>query len=162
MIGEPLQAINHMPSANDYNKLVAIVRAFQNISFGTGINGLVSLAGVSISAAPGAGPGLTSPRPFDITGFDAVTGKLTLSRCWFQRGTLYVKAAASLDVTLTTGTLMALINTNDNTCTLGMDYVYDTDVPEIFPVALYDVTATGSVYTVEADLRGSAVVMYGN
>ena len=41
MIGQPLQKINHIPSADDYNKLIEVIRPYQNLQIGSGLNGYI-------------------------------------------------------------------------------------------------------------------------
>lgn len=52
MIGQPLQKINHVCLADDYNKLIDVIKPFQNLKIGAGLNGVISTNGISIAAAP--------------------------------------------------------------------------------------------------------------
>lgn len=57
MIGQPIRKINHVCLADDYNRLVEVIKPYQNLSIGQGLNGVVTSTGISISVAkvPGGG-----------------------------------------------------------------------------------------------------------
>jgi len=100
------------------------------------------------------------PKPFDIKSNAA--GKIKIHRCWFKNGSKFIKTASEPEINIATGVLCALIDTAANpiSVTLGFDVAFNTNTPEIFPVPLYDLTLSGTVATINADLRDCVAVYY--
>ena len=100
------------------------------------------------------------PRPFDI--LSNAAGKIKVHRCWFKNGSKFIKTDSEPEINIATGVLFAVINTAANpiTVSLGFDVEFDTDTPELFPVAIYDLTSNGTSATINADLRDCVAVYY--
>ena len=56
------------------------------------------------------------------------------------------------------GDLVAVIDKQQNTVTAALNFVYDPDTPNLFPVRVYVLDADGGVV---CDCRGSQVVIHG-
>lgn len=97
------------------------------------------------------------PKAFDLEA-GATDGKMMLVRCYYQIRDVYIDAEDTAEFTPAAGNLCAVINTSDNTVTAQMDFVYDSNTPELIPVRVYVLAADGGVV---CDCRGSQVVIYG-
>jgi len=78
MIGRPVQPINHVCLADDYNKLVEVIRPYQNLTIGQGLIGNFSNTGISISVAKQ--PNASFKHPFKVTQQDATTLNIQFGR----------------------------------------------------------------------------------
>lgn len=100
------------------------------------------------------------PKTFDISQDGA--GTITLTRCHYMRGSVFKYTTYEPTASIATGTLSAVINTTTGEITAQFGATNDPNNPELFPVALYQLTAStdGLTATVDYDLRGSVVVAY--
>lgn len=112
----------------------------------------------SVESGSGSGDASVLPRTFDLVA--GTSGKLKLLRCYYQISGTFVFSSSQPEFTPTGGTLYAVIDTSvaEGEVTAVMNFVYDPNVPEKFPIGLYILDETGAVV---CDLRGSQVVIYG-
>jgi len=99
--------------------------------------------------------GIDIPRAFDLR--QGSDGKLKLVRCYFQIGSSYYNSATEPEFTPAAGSVCVIINTKTGEITAGMNATFSADTPELMPVRLYVIDATGGVL---CDCRGSQVVVY--
>lgn len=97
----------------------------------------------------------SAPRSFDMAPGSA--GKLKLVRCYYQRSDKFIDRAEEPEFTPAAGNVCAVIN-NSGEVTAVMNAVYDPNHPELFPVRLYVIDASGNVI---CDCRGTQVVTHG-
>lgn len=101
---------------------------------------------------------ISTPKTFDLAPGSA--GKLKLVRCYYQLSNKFVFCSSQPEFTPAAGALYAVIDTSveAGSVTAVMNFVYDPNVPEKFPIGLYILDSAGEVV---CDLRGSQVVIYG-
>lgn len=148
--GEPVKA-------DDVREMVLAIRE-NNVIAGIGLletqtshGKIISLKQLHSRPASSA----SNPRSFDLVPGSA--GKLKLVRCNYQRADKFINRAEEPEFTPAAGNVCAIIN-NNGAVTAAMNAVYDPEHPELFPVRLYIIDATGSVL---CDCRGSQVVTHG-
>lgn len=98
------------------------------------------------------------PHTFDLT--TGTAGKLKLIHCYYQLSGKFVFASSQPEFTPAAGVLYAVIDTSveAGSVTAVMNFIYDPNTPEKFPIGLYILDETGAVV---CDLRNSQVVIYG-
>lgn len=108
---------------------------------------------------PGSSASSSSPRSFDLMAA-STAGKMKLVRCYFQLSDKFVKCTDEPEFTPAAGNLCAVINTSveGGAVTAVINYEYNADTPELFPVTVYVLDAAGGVL---CDCRGSQVVTHG-
>jgi len=113
----------------------------------------------SIKTVDAGGETVVFPRTFDLAD-GASTGLKKLVRCYYQLSGQFVYCTSEPEFTPSQGTLSAVIDTSvtGGSVTAVMNFQYDADTPELFPIALYKFDEAGEVI---CDLRGSQVVIYG-
>jgi hypothetical protein len=138
--------------------VVSIIR--NNVTAGLGLSEQNTPNGkiISLKQQPRARASTASenPRSFDLAPGSA--GKLKLVRCYYQIQDVYRLASDTEEFTPAAGNLCAVINTSDNTVSAQMDFVYSKLTPELIPVRVYVIDASGGIV---CDCRGSQVVIYG-
>ena len=123
-----------------------------------GFAGSAARAGWGVAAPETIGGASAEyPKAFDLEA-GATAGKMKLVRCYYQIQDVYIDAADTDEFTPAEGNLCAVLNTNDNTVSAQMDFVYDSNTPELIPVRVYVLGTDGGVV---CDCRGSQVVIYG-
>lgn len=140
--------------------VISIIK--NNVTAGIGLSEKQTLNGKIISlkqtsSRPSAFSS-SNPRTFDLVPGSA--GKLKLVRCYFQMADKFVQCADEPEFTPAAGKLCAVINTSveSGSVTAVMNFAYDADTPELFPITIYILDSSGGIV---CDCRGSQVVAYG-
>lgn len=84
MIGQPLQKINHVCLADDYNKLVEVIKPYQNLQIGSGLNGYIAPNGISISVAQ-TNNNATFDFPFKVESTSLSSATIQFGRVFEER-----------------------------------------------------------------------------
>jgi len=146
--------------ADDIREMVLAIME-NNVTAGTGLAEEQTPHGKILRLKQVTRPNLVasaaSPRAFDLEP-GATAGKKKLVRCYYQIRDVYIDAADTEEFTPAAGNLCAVINTSDNTVSAQIDFVYDSNTPELIPLRVYVLDADGGVV---CDCRGSQVVIYG-
>ena len=124
---------------------------------GDGLKATQTLNGTVLSVAKASSNPYDSetPRAFDLA--QGETGKLKLVRCYYQIGSSFYTSATEPEFTPSAGSVCVIINTSTGVITAAINAVFNPGTPELMPVRLYIIDATGGVL---CDLRGSQVVVY--
>lgn len=98
---------------------------------------------------------VTYPKAFDLA--QGSGGSLKLVNCYFQIGSSYYNSTTEPEFIPASGSVCVIINTSTGEITAAMNAVFNRETPELLPVRLYVIDATGEVL---CDCRGSQVVVY--